>query len=382
MIGSEAERGGILAGYERVVARLARATVPKIAVVVRKAYGGGHFALGGRPVAPRPAARLADAPRWASWRPTPASAPSTGAGSRSAARRAARRPTTRSWPSSRPSGRHESEPWEAAAHFYPRRRHRPAPDARGDRRPGIDFAWGSGPRLQVGELGGSDAQRPARACLLARPGPRPGDRGLAAILGELDPASSTSRSCVDHWEAGEDVMARRRSSTPAAARSSSSARSTTARSAAGSAKRGEGVHHVCFTAPDLPGAVARLAARREADRAPSCRRTRRATGRPGRSSRPSRATARWSSWPTRTGPSTAAGSRSRTPATRGGSGRRSPVGAGVAFCGGGYLGQRRRARGGGPGVRLRIAGEPGDDEVGHRVGELAVDREPPGRYQW
>ena len=31
---------------------LACATVPKIAVVVRKAYGGGHFALGGRPTHP------------------------------------------------------------------------------------------------------------------------------------------------------------------------------------------------------------------------------------------------------------------------------------------------------------------------------------------
>lgn len=52
MIGTEAERGGILKCYEGVVTRLARATVPKIAVIVRKAYGGGHIALGGRPVRP------------------------------------------------------------------------------------------------------------------------------------------------------------------------------------------------------------------------------------------------------------------------------------------------------------------------------------------
>ena len=52
MIGTEAERAGILAGYEGVVVRLARATVPKIAIIVRKAYGGGHIALGGRPVHP------------------------------------------------------------------------------------------------------------------------------------------------------------------------------------------------------------------------------------------------------------------------------------------------------------------------------------------
>lgn len=52
MIGTEAERSGILRGYEKLVTRLSRATVPKIAVVVRKAYGGGHIALGGRPVHP------------------------------------------------------------------------------------------------------------------------------------------------------------------------------------------------------------------------------------------------------------------------------------------------------------------------------------------
>jgi len=52
MIGTDAEKGGILRGYEQVVTRLARATVPKLAVIVRKAYGGGHIALGGRPVRP------------------------------------------------------------------------------------------------------------------------------------------------------------------------------------------------------------------------------------------------------------------------------------------------------------------------------------------
>jgi acetyl-CoA carboxylase carboxyltransferase component len=52
MIGKDAERGGILAGYKSVVTTLAYAKVPKIGVVVRKAYGGGHIALGGRPVRP------------------------------------------------------------------------------------------------------------------------------------------------------------------------------------------------------------------------------------------------------------------------------------------------------------------------------------------
>ena len=52
MIGKDAERGGILAGYKNVVTTLAYARVPKVAIVVRKAYGGGHIALGGRPVRP------------------------------------------------------------------------------------------------------------------------------------------------------------------------------------------------------------------------------------------------------------------------------------------------------------------------------------------
>lgn len=52
LIGTEAERGGILRAYETVAARIAHAQVPKVTVVVRKAYGGGHFALGGRPTHP------------------------------------------------------------------------------------------------------------------------------------------------------------------------------------------------------------------------------------------------------------------------------------------------------------------------------------------
>jgi acetyl-CoA carboxylase carboxyltransferase component len=52
MIGAAAERAGILRGYEAVVARIAEAHVPKIGVILRKAYGGGHFAMGGRPTRP------------------------------------------------------------------------------------------------------------------------------------------------------------------------------------------------------------------------------------------------------------------------------------------------------------------------------------------
>jgi acetyl-CoA carboxylase carboxyltransferase component len=52
MIGTQAERGGILHGYEGLVSAIAGARVPKVGVVLRKAYGGGHFAMGGRPTQP------------------------------------------------------------------------------------------------------------------------------------------------------------------------------------------------------------------------------------------------------------------------------------------------------------------------------------------
>lgn len=52
LIGTEAERGGILHAYEKLVSRIADARVPKVGILVRKAYGGGHFAMGGRPTHP------------------------------------------------------------------------------------------------------------------------------------------------------------------------------------------------------------------------------------------------------------------------------------------------------------------------------------------
>ena len=52
LIGTGAEQSGILRCYEQAVLRIAEAKVPKVVVVLRKAYGGGHFALGGRPTHP------------------------------------------------------------------------------------------------------------------------------------------------------------------------------------------------------------------------------------------------------------------------------------------------------------------------------------------
>ncbi len=52
MVGTEAEKTGILKAYEKLALRISEAAVPKVGVVLRKAYGGGHFAMGGRPTHP------------------------------------------------------------------------------------------------------------------------------------------------------------------------------------------------------------------------------------------------------------------------------------------------------------------------------------------
>jgi acetyl-CoA carboxylase carboxyltransferase component len=145
MVGSHAEKGGILAGYEKVVARLASAHVPKIAVVVRKAYGGGHFALGGRPTHPDlilawPTAELGFM------------APDTGI--RTVYKRRLEEVLAREGEEAhaalvdelRADWQHESEPWEAAAHLFiddvidPR-------TTRAALVAAIDFAWGNRPKV-------------------------------------------------------------------------------------------------------------------------------------------------------------------------------------------------------------------------------------------
>ncbi len=52
LVGSGAESEGVLQKYEALASRIARATVPKLGVVMRKAYGGGHYAMGGQPTRP------------------------------------------------------------------------------------------------------------------------------------------------------------------------------------------------------------------------------------------------------------------------------------------------------------------------------------------
>jgi propionyl-CoA carboxylase beta chain len=145
MIGTDAERGGILACYKRVASALALATVPKIAVVVRKAYGGGHIALGGRPVHPDllvawPSAEMGFM------------APDTGVrtvyrrrldaleeAEGKEARDALAAQLEAEWAA-------ESQPWEAAANIIlddvidPRETRRIIAE-------GIEFAWGTRPRV-------------------------------------------------------------------------------------------------------------------------------------------------------------------------------------------------------------------------------------------
>jgi acetyl-CoA carboxylase carboxyltransferase component len=141
MIGTDAERGGILKCYEGVVTRLSRATVPKLAFIVRKAYGGGHIALGGRPVKPDlliawPSAEMGFM------------APDTGV--RTVYRRQLEAAAAEHGDDARDElaatleaeWAAESEPWEAAANIIlddvidPRHTRAAVID-------GIDFAWGS-----------------------------------------------------------------------------------------------------------------------------------------------------------------------------------------------------------------------------------------------
>jgi len=145
MIGLQAERQGIVLWYERLVARLARTRVPHVAVVLRKAYGGGHYALGGRPTLPDllvcwPTAELGFM------------APDTGVVTvnRRALEDAEREggPEARARLEGELTGQwmDESEPWEAAAHFFvddiidPR-------DTRQVILTGIEFGWGTRERV-------------------------------------------------------------------------------------------------------------------------------------------------------------------------------------------------------------------------------------------
>ncbi len=258
MIGSDAERGGILGGYERVVARLARA---KRAEDRRRRPQG----LRRRPLrarrpadAPRPRPRLADRRdglHGAGDR-RPHRLPPPARGDARAAR--ARRRTTRSSRSCPPTGRASPSPGRPQ-HRTSRRRDRPAPHARGDRRRASTSRGAAGPASAHSTLTREEPMPagPFAHVCSRRQRPRQGDRGLAKILAELDPGQLEEPIVlVERWEAGEDIMASATFVNPSGWRSSCSrpAQRRPARPPAREARRG--VHHICFTAPDLPDAVA------------------------------------------------------------------------------------------------------------------------------
>jgi len=80
------------------------------------------------------------------------------------------------------------------------------------------------------------------------------------ILGVLDPAQLEERIVrVDRWEAGDDVMSSATFVNPHGTEIQLLCPLNDGPLGRRLASHGEGVHHICFTAPDLPDAVVRLA---------------------------------------------------------------------------------------------------------------------------
>ena len=63
MIGTEVERSGIIRHGAKMLFAVCQASVPRISVIVRKAYGGGYLAMSGSPTAPDAVSRCPP-PRW------------------------------------------------------------------------------------------------------------------------------------------------------------------------------------------------------------------------------------------------------------------------------------------------------------------------------
>lgn len=146
MVGAEAEKAGTLKAYEKLALKIATAEVPKIGVVIRKAFGGGHFAMGGRPTHPDflfawPSAELGFM------------APETGIRTvyrrqlETALRDQGQDAHDRLLAELTGEWEAESEPWEAAANLAlddviePRRTRAVLLEA-------LAIAWGSGPRVR------------------------------------------------------------------------------------------------------------------------------------------------------------------------------------------------------------------------------------------
>ena len=78
------------------------------------------------------------------------------------------------------------------------------------------------------------------------------------ILEELDPAQLVEPLVVDRWESGDDVMSSATFANPAGCEIQLLCPLNDGPLGRRLQKHGEGVHHICFTAQDLPGAVGRL----------------------------------------------------------------------------------------------------------------------------
>lgn len=117
LIGSNEERRGLIRHLERVALRLSQAKVPKIAVILRKSYGGGYFLLAGKQSSPDllvawPTAELGFMAPEAGVRTVhrrELEEARAAGGAEAYERRLA--DLVDEWSQ-------ESEPWEAAAHFY------------------------------------------------------------------------------------------------------------------------------------------------------------------------------------------------------------------------------------------------------------------------
>ena len=260
MIGSEAERAGILAGYEQ----RRRAARPR-----EGAEGRGRRAQGlrrrplraGRPAdPPGPAARLADRRARLHGARDRRAHRRTGGGSRRRSRRRARQARRRAGRRARRRVGARVRALGGRRALLPRRRHRPAPDPRGGRHRD---------RLRLG-------QRPAASAPRARPRSAtcPADRSPTSAsssatstrrsrTGRRSSASSTPAQLeradrrYDHFEAGRGRDGVGDLRQPGGCEIQLLCPLNDGPLGRRLAKRGEGVHHICFTAPDLPGAVER-----------------------------------------------------------------------------------------------------------------------------
>ena len=143
MIGTDVERQGIIRHGAKMISAVSEATVPKISVIVRKAYGAGLYAMAGRPSIPTAAWRCRP-PRSRSWARRPRSTPS----STTRSRRSRTRPSARGV--HRPQARrvlrgHRHPPPRLGARRRRRDRARPAP-SRADQAPRPGRA--QGPQLR------------------------------------------------------------------------------------------------------------------------------------------------------------------------------------------------------------------------------------------